>query len=89
LVANGLQGFSLPGSGARAPVVQSISALAGNRVQVSFAGISNVNYRIDASTNLINWRNLGSAFNTNGAVSFTDATVTNSPMRFYRAVWAP
>jgi hypothetical protein len=43
-------------------------------------------YNIDASTDLVNWENLGVLVSTNGTVSFTDSASTNYTQRFYRAV---
>lgn len=45
-------------------------------------------YRLEASTNLMNWVSLGSFYcNTN--LSFLDSSATNHPRRFYRAVSTP
>lgn len=45
-------------------------------------------YRLEASTNLVNWVSLASFYgNTN--LSFLDSSATNLPQRFYRAVSTP
>jgi bacillolysin len=45
-------------------------------------------YRLEASTNLLNWVSLGSFYcHTN--LSFLDSSATNLPQRFYRAVSIP
>lgn len=45
-------------------------------------------YRLEASTNLVNWISLGSFYcNTN--LSFLDSAATNLPRRFYRAIPTP
>lgn len=45
-------------------------------------------YRLEASTNLVNWVSLGSFYcHTN--LSFLDSSATNLPQRFYRAVSTP
>lgn len=45
-------------------------------------------YRLETSTNLVNWVSLGSFYcNTN--LSFLDSSATNHPRRFYRAVSTP
>jgi hypothetical protein len=45
-------------------------------------------YRLEASTNIINWVPLGSFYcSTN--LGFLDSGATNYPRRFYRAVSAP
>jgi hypothetical protein len=44
-------------------------------------------FRIEASTNLLNWTNIGSGYTgTNGVLIFQD-TNTNFPHRFYRSRW--
>jgi hypothetical protein len=73
-----------------APVLAAPAAPATNGVfQLSLRGISNFNYRIDASTDLFNWGSLTSLPNPNGTIQFADPTSTNFPLRFYRAVWTP
>ena len=53
--------------------------------QLSFPGLSNLTYSVWASTNLTGWTLLGSATQTTpGQFCYTDATATNSPLRFYR-----
>ncbi|HEX4647112.1 MAG TPA: choice-of-anchor Q domain-containing protein, partial [Verrucomicrobiae bacterium] len=58
-------------------------------VQFSFSGIPNQTYRFQVSTNLsssTNWLTLTNlSSGASGAFNFTDA-ITNSPIRFYRAV---
>jgi hypothetical protein len=45
-------------------------------------------YRLEASTNLVNWTSLGSFYcNTN--LGYLDSSATNFPRRFYRAVSTP
>ena len=50
-------------------------------------GVSNLTYTIEASTNLLNWANIGTApAGMGGLFNFTD---TNAPLyirRFYRAI---
>jgi len=43
-------------------------------------------YQIEASTDLVQWTPLVTLTNTYGTVQFTDASATNLPQRFYRAV---
>ena len=38
-----------------APSFSSIASLPDKRVQLSLAGISNLNYQVDVSTDLVNW----------------------------------
>lgn len=67
------------------PVVEATNGL----FQFSLTGVSNFNYRIDASTDFFNWGTLTSLPNPNGTFQFADPTATNFPIRFYRAVWTP
>lgn len=46
-------------------------------------------YRVEYSTNLVNWTSLGSLESLSNSVYFSDTTVTNHPRRFYRAVKLP
>ena len=56
---------------------------------VSADATSNLTYRIDASSNLLNWALLTNVPNPSGVLQFVDPAATNFPRRFYRAVWAP
>jgi hypothetical protein len=54
--------------------------------QLSFTGDSNATYSVWASTNLIDWANIGTAGEANpGQYQFIDGAATNWPQRFYRA----
>jgi hypothetical protein len=56
--------------------------------QFSFLTLSNTTWRIDASTNLLNWLPLlTNTAGTSGTIQFTDLLATNYPWRFYRAVF--
>jgi hypothetical protein len=58
----------------------------GTSVQMTFSAIPNLNYRIQASTNLVTWTNLTTNnAGSNGAISFT-TSITNFPKRFFRAI---
>ena len=61
-----------------------------NVVQLQGAGLSNLTYAIQATTNLnpvISWSNVGTVTgNSSGVFSFTDTNASFLPMRFYRAV---
>jgi len=46
---------------------------------------SNVEFRIEGSTNLINWTPLLTNSTSTGLYNFIDSTATNFPHRFYRA----
>jgi hypothetical protein len=45
-----------------------------------------LNYRIDASTDLVNWVTVAAFTSTNSPLSFSDSSATNYRQRFYRAV---
>ncbi|MHB8519847.1 MAG: Ig-like domain-containing protein [Limisphaerales bacterium] len=58
--------------------------------QLLLAGEPNLQYRIDASTNLVNWAPLTNLLvSPDGAIVLTDAAWTNFRARFYRAVLGP
>ncbi len=46
-------------------------------------------YRLDASTNLVDWAALTNLANPSGTIEFTDLQAPNFSRRFYRAVWVP
>jgi uncharacterized repeat protein (TIGR03803 family) len=56
---------------------------------VNFDGTPGATYRLEVSTNLLDWLPLGTLFNENGPVEFLDASATGASLRFYRAVWVP
>ena len=71
---------------ANATAAIAANAASSNSVQLSFLGIPNLNYTVQASTNLINWQDIATiSSQTNGAFFFSDST-TNFARRFYRAV---
>ncbi|MEY2407947.1 MAG: hypothetical protein QOF48_617 [Verrucomicrobiota bacterium] len=43
-------------------------------------------WRLQGSSNLVNWVNISTITNITGVVEYTDAGLTNGKMRFYRAV---
>jgi hypothetical protein len=52
---------------------------------LNFTGGSNATYSVWASTNLVNWVNLGTASESQpGQYGFMDTSVTNWPQQFYR-----
>lgn len=69
------------------PSIQAVGfAQSGNQgFAVSFGGLSNATYGVQASTNLVNWSRLGTASQPSpGQFMFLDAGATNWPWRFYR-----
>ena len=53
---------------------------------LQLTALTNCNYLVQSSTNLIDWTPTAMLVNSNGTVNFTDSTATNSGARFYRAV---
>jgi hypothetical protein len=60
-----------------------------NRNEVVVIGQPNGVYRIESSTNLVNWTALTTGFSTNGVIRFVDPQGDASPQRFYRALVIP
>jgi hypothetical protein len=56
------------------------------RFQITITGVSNRTYTVEASGDLNLWTEIGSAFNSNGTLVFTDPVARNLKRRFYRAV---
>jgi hypothetical protein len=55
--------------------------------RVQFVGNDSKSYRIEMSTDMVNWVPLGlSAADADGNVEFADPNAANQPLRFYRAV---
>jgi hypothetical protein len=60
------------------------ASLTNGMAQIQFAGATDLPYGIWASTNLVDWSEIGIANQlTPGNFQFTDTTVTNFPGRFY------
>jgi hypothetical protein len=57
--------------------------------QFSFSSPPNLAYRVDASTDLMNWIALTQTSTTNGLFQFQDFDASNYARRFYRATWLP
>ena len=68
------------------PTFTGVSMSAAGTVQLVLNASSNVAHQIEASTNLFDWMVLASITNDIGTLLFTDASATNYPHRFYRAV---
>ncbi len=73
---------------AQAANFNSASILSNNRIRLPLTGSAGVAYRIDGSTNLVDWTPLTNIFNADGSFEFIDSTVTDA-QRFYRAIWSP
>lgn len=59
------------------------------RFELALGTTNTGSYRMEYSTNLVNWISLGSTESLSNAVYFSDTGVTNHPRRFYRAVKLP
>ena len=63
----------------------SVTPLSAGAMRISGAGDTNVTYTVLASTNLLQWQNIGTTTSSAiGAIQFDDPAATNSPSRFYR-----
>jgi alpha-tubulin suppressor-like RCC1 family protein len=60
-----------------------------NRNEIVVIGQPNGVYRIESSTNLVNWTALTTSFSTKGVIRFVDPQAGASAQRFYRAVVIP
>ena len=74
---------------ARLNMGQCIDGLPTEGYRFTLLGDLGAVYRIDGSSNLLQWVPLALITNLYGAEQFIDPTVTNSPQRFYRAEWLP
>jgi hypothetical protein len=71
------------------PMFSGVLRLGPDAVQLQGNGGTNVNYTVQASTNLgtTNWINIGTApANASGKFTFTDSNVLSYPQRFFRVV---
>jgi len=71
------------------PKFISASLLSDKTVQLSLSGVSNATYRIEASTNVVNWLFMTNILNATGTAQFKDLDAPNFVQRFYRAAWVP
>ena len=55
-------------------------------INLAVAGPVGFTYQIQVSSDLMNWTPLTNIVNTSGTVQFSDANITSSARRFYRAV---
>lgn len=63
--------------------------LTNSAAELSLNAIAGSSYRVDASTNLLQWVTLTNIMDTAGTVQFLDPSASRYPRRFYRAVWSP
>lgn len=79
--AGNILGFQTAGQ----PSISSVKFQSSSSIQLSFAGASGLQYHIYASTNLVDWVDLGTAVDQgSNSFAFTDNTATNYPARFYK-----
>ena len=70
------------------PVLTSQGFGTNGNFQFKLFSTTNTAFGIQASTNLVNWTNIGSGTtDTNGLLFFQNTNVTGFPRRFYRAYW--
>jgi plastocyanin/uncharacterized protein YaiE (UPF0345 family) len=63
---------------------QTSTTLSGSTITINATGTTGVTYDLEATTDFVNWTQVGSATATNGALSFTDAV--SGTAKFYRVV---
>jgi hypothetical protein len=67
--------------------IKTITTLADGRIQIEFLGIDGLEYRIEASTNLVDWELIGTATtDAEGKVRLLDSAASQHPLRYYRAI---
>jgi uncharacterized repeat protein (TIGR03803 family) len=71
------------------PELFGISSAPDGTFQLMLSARPGYSYRIDASTNLIDWQAVTNLPNPGGVIQFIDAGASNFQQRFYRAAWAP
>src|SRR5258706_8282338 len=69
------------------PQMTSFGRMPGGAFQFSFTSVSNFAYRVDASTNTLDWIPLTNLTSTGNQTTMTDFGAPSFRRRFYRAVW--
>jgi uncharacterized repeat protein (TIGR03806 family) len=72
-----------------APAQFTAVALTNGTVHLVFAGVAGKTYRVQGSTNLVDWTALATNLAPAGVFEFTDSSATNYPYRFYRTMELP
>jgi hypothetical protein len=70
-------------------VRSSIQGIKAEGVSLTITGDFAAQYRIESSSNLVDWAALGIVTNDYGTSQFFDSGATNSPLRFYRVFVLP
>ncbi len=73
----------------RLNVFGGLNGLNDQGFRLTLTGEFGGHYRIDGSTNLVEWTELVVLTNTYGTTQFVDESATNMPQRFYKAVAVP
>jgi uncharacterized repeat protein (TIGR03803 family) len=72
------------------PRLTTVTLLPDKNLQLTLVGASNLVWRVQAATDLVEpraWETVAYVFSAEGQVQFTDLNATNYPQRYYRAVW--
>jgi len=80
------QRYTRFGGGTLPPLPQSVTRLANGDRLLTFIGTPGVAYRIEVSTDLLNWTPLEQLLNNDGILHYTDTASTDFVNRFYRVV---
>ena len=64
----------------------SAHPLSSNGLDLALFSVPGLQYRVDASGDLLNWTAVSNFISTNAVIYFRDASATNYSRRFYRAV---
>jgi len=63
-----------------------VPAFTGNAFEFGLTGAAGNSFRVDASSNFLDWDPIATVLATNGAAQVSDAAATNGLRRYYRAV---
>jgi len=82
-------GEIVPDTGAPLPLVMGLPNQTNGAMQFAIRGEIGCRYAIEVSTNLLHWAWWTNQLNTDGMLFISDCSMTNNPVRFYRAVLLP
>lgn len=71
------------------PSWDAVTRLMDGSCRFSLVALPGLTYRIDTSTNLVEWQAVTNLPSLTGSVDFIDFEAAPSAQRFYRAVWVP
>ncbi len=72
-----------------APVAGPVVLRAGGSAQVGLTGVPGLKYTLEVSSDLFEWSSLTQLVLTNSGGQVLDASASNQPRRFYRALFSP